>query len=146
MATEAVSPMFGIADQVPLLIVVVPMIAAPLCIVFGNRKAAAFIAFFASLISLLCSIHILASVMDGSIISYWLGGWGPVDGGIPKGIEYRIDAANAFVLMLNEPHPKIQESVHRTRLASSWFGIFQIQQARRAKLLRDRVQKLWIVD
>lgn len=100
MATEAVSPMFGIADQVPLLIVVVPMIAAPLCIVFGNRKAAAFIAFFASLISLLCSIHILASVMDGSIISYWLGGWGPVDGGIPKGIEYRIDAANAFVLML----------------------------------------------
>ena len=76
------------------------MIAAPLCIIFGNRKAALFIAYIASLISLLCSIHILMQVLDGSVISYWLGGWGPKDGGIPKGIEYRIDAANAFVLML----------------------------------------------
>ena len=38
---------------------------------------------------------LLSQVIDGSVISYQLGGWAP-----PLGIEYRVDTANAFVLLL----------------------------------------------
>ena len=101
MASPQEFQLFGIIDQLPLLTVAIPMIAAPLCIIFGNRHIAALLAFLASLISCLFSLHILLQVLDGSVISYWLGGWGPqAAGDVPKGIEYRIDAANAFVLFL----------------------------------------------
>jgi len=85
----------GVVPHLPVLTVVVPMMAAPLCILFGNRHVAWTLAFVASLISFLFSAHLMLQVMDGNIISYHLGGWAP-----PLGIEYRIDAANAFVLML----------------------------------------------
>src|SRR5690606_29999044 len=51
--------------------------------------------FAASVIAFVISCLLLASVVDGSVISYHLGGWAP-----PLGIEYRVDAANAFVLFL----------------------------------------------
>jgi len=78
-----------IIDQLPMLTVVVPMLAAPLCVLIGNRHIAWLLAFLASVFSL------LLQVMDGDILSYHMGGWAP-----PLGIEYRVDAANAFVLFL----------------------------------------------
>jgi len=95
MATAAILPSLTIIDQLPLLTVVVPMIAAPLCVLFGNRQLAWWLAFLASLASFLFSAHMLLQVLDGDVLSYHLGGWAP-----PLGIEYRIDAANAFVLLL----------------------------------------------
>ena len=95
MATAAVLPSLTIIDQLPLLTVVVPMIAAPLCVLFGNRHLAWWLAFLASLASFLFSAHMLLQVLDGDVLSYHLGGWAP-----PLGIEYRVDAANAFVLLL----------------------------------------------
>ncbi len=41
------------------------------------------------------SLGLLAQVADGSVISYAIGNWPP-----PWGIEYRIDLANAFLLVL----------------------------------------------
>ena len=61
-------------------------------VVLGARVLAWPIAMVASFTSFLISLTLLLQVMDGSIISYHLGGWAP-----PLGIEYRIDAANAFV-------------------------------------------------
>ncbi len=84
-----------IIDQLPVLTVVVPMLAAPLCVLFGNRHIAWIITFLASLLSFLFAFHMLFQVLDGDVLSYHLGGWAP-----PLGIEYRIDAANAFVLLL----------------------------------------------
>lgn len=84
-----------IIDQLPMLTVVVPMLAAPLCVLIGNRHIAWLLAFLASVFSFVFSIHMLLQVMDGDIISYHMGGWAP-----PLGIEYRVDAANAFVLFL----------------------------------------------
>jgi len=95
MATAEANAVFSIIDQLPLLTVAVPLLAAPLCVVFGNRTMAWLLAFAASIISFLFASHLLLQVMDGEVISYHLGGWAP-----PLGIEYRIDAANAFVLML----------------------------------------------
>ncbi len=82
-------------DQLPILQVVIPMLAAPLCVVAGGRKAAWWIAFLASLSAFIISCFLLAQVIDGSWISYQIGGWAP-----PLGIEYRVDALNAFLLFL----------------------------------------------
>lgn len=84
-----------IIDQLPMLTVVVPMLAAPLCVLIGNRHIAWLLAFLASVFSFVFSTHMLLQVMDGDILSYHMGGWAP-----PLGIEYRVDAANAFVLFL----------------------------------------------
>lgn len=95
MAENTVIPALTIIDQLPMLTIVVPMLAAPLCVIFGNRHIAWLLAFLASLFSFLFATHMLLQVMDGDVISYHMGGWAP-----PLGIEYRIDAANAFVLFL----------------------------------------------
>ena len=95
MANAAVLPTLSLIDQLPLLTIAVPMIAGPLCVIFGNRHVAWLLAFASSLLSFLFSGHMLLQVLDGDILSYHLGGWAP-----PLGIEYRVDAANAFVLFL----------------------------------------------
>lgn len=84
-----------IIDQLPMLTIVVPMLAAPLCVLFGNRHIAWLLAFLASFFSFIFATHMLLQVMDGDVLSYHMGGWEP-----PLGIEYRIDAANAFLLFL----------------------------------------------
>jgi len=95
MAVESLPKALTIIDQLPLLTILVPMVTAPLCILFGNRNLAWLLTFFASIASFLFSIHLVFQVMDGDVISYHLGGWAP-----PLGIEYRVDAANAFILFL----------------------------------------------
>lgn len=82
-------------DHLPILQVVIPLVAAPLIVFIGNRSVAWILAFAASAAAFVISSLLLAQVIDGSFISYHIGGWAP-----PLGIEYRIDAANALVLML----------------------------------------------
>ena len=89
------SDSFSLVEQLPILQILVPFVSAPLIVFIGNRSIAWWITFLASLISLLISINLLLLVNDGSIISYHIGGWAP-----PIGIEYRVDALNAFVLVL----------------------------------------------
>jgi multicomponent Na+:H+ antiporter subunit D len=83
------------ADHLPVLQVVIPLVSAPLIVFIGNRKLAWALAFVASATTFVIACLLLAQVIDGSIISYHIGGWAP-----PLGIEYRIDALNALVLML----------------------------------------------
>ena len=89
------SDSFSLVEQLPILQILVPFVSAPLIVFIGNRTIAWWITFLASVISLLISINLLLLVNDGSIISYHIGGWAP-----PIGIEYRVDALNAFVLVL----------------------------------------------
>jgi multicomponent Na+:H+ antiporter subunit D len=96
MATETVHhTALTLADQLPALQIVVPFVAAPIIVLLGSRRLAWPIAFAASAVSFVISILLLRQVLDGSVISYHMGGWEP-----PLGIEYRVDAANAFVLLL----------------------------------------------
>ncbi len=95
MATEHVHVARTLIDHLPILVVLVPFLAAPLTVLIGSQRLAWPIAFAASLASFLISIKLLMQVIDGGVISYHIGGWAP-----PLGIEYRIDAANAFVLLL----------------------------------------------
>jgi multicomponent Na+:H+ antiporter subunit D len=84
-----------IEAHLSLLLVVIPLIAAPITAILPNGRTPWL---FTLIITWWC--FVLASwqfmlVMDGSIISYELGGWAP-----PWGIEYRIDVVNAFVALI----------------------------------------------
>ncbi len=96
MASESVPhTALTLADHLPILVVLVPFVAAPLCVLLGNRQLAWLIALLASAASFVVSFLLLMQVINGGLISYHIGGWAP-----PLGIEYRVDAANAFVLLL----------------------------------------------
>lgn len=85
----------GIAQHLPILQVIIPLITAPVIVVIGVAGIAWLLAFSASVVSLVISYLLLMQVIDGSVISYQIGGWAP-----PLGIEYRVDAANAFLLLI----------------------------------------------
>jgi len=94
--TEAVAHQaLEMTDHLPVLQVLIPFIAAPLAVFLGVRSLAWPIACAGAIASLVCSVVLMLATLDGSFISYHLGGWAP-----PYGIEYRVDAANAFVLLL----------------------------------------------
>lgn len=86
--------MSALIAQLPALQVVVPLLAAPLCVLLGRRFAWA-IVFAASLACTVISAALLQMVWDGEVISYAMGGWAP-----PWGIEYRVDLLNAFILLI----------------------------------------------
>ncbi|ALP53590.1 cation:proton antiporter [Candidatus Tenderia electrophaga] len=78
-----------------LLLVVVPLIAAPVVAVLPRGRwpwAVAFIV--AASCAVLAGMQLWTVVHEGTI-SYALGGWAP-----PWGIEYRIDAVNAFMALI----------------------------------------------
>lgn len=84
-----------LADHLPALQVLIPFLAAPIVVVIGSRSLAWPIAVLSSAGSFVVAVLLLMRVIDGSVISYHMGGWAP-----PLGIEYRVDAANAFVVLL----------------------------------------------
>ncbi len=85
----------NLSDQLPVLVVVVPLMAAPLCVLADRAHAAWLIALTAALLSLASTVGLLLQVLEGGTISYHLGGWEP-----PWGIEYRIDRLATLVLLI----------------------------------------------
>lgn len=85
----------ALTDHLPVLVVVIPFITAPLIILLGSRRLAWPLATAAVLGSFAAAWALLMKVLAEGPVSYHLGGWAP-----PIGIEYRVDAANGFVLML----------------------------------------------
>jgi multicomponent Na+:H+ antiporter subunit D len=85
----------SIEEQLPILLIVIPFITAPLILLFGNKQLAWLLSFVATGSSLIISVVLTLYLKDGGVISYHIGGWAP-----PIGIEYRIDATNALILLL----------------------------------------------
>lgn len=81
--------------NLPALQVAVPLIAAPLCTFLRFRNGAWGFALLVSAVVFWMAWTLLQQVLDGGTISYHMGGWAP-----PIGIEYRVDRANAFVLLI----------------------------------------------
>ena len=84
-----------IALHLPALQVVLPLLAAPLCVLFRRGIIAWLITLLASWAAFAAAIGLLLRVLDEGVISYELGGWTA-----PFGIEYRVDLINAFVLLV----------------------------------------------
>ena len=83
-----------IGGQLPVLQVVIPLIAAPLCIILRRRELVLPFAIAACWLTFAASVALLGEVLAAGVITYELGGW-PA----PWGIEYRVDALSAFVLL-----------------------------------------------
>ena len=84
-----------ITQHLPALQIVLPLVAAPLCVLLRRGDLAWGLALIVSWAALAISVMLLQAVVTGGVISYEFGDWAP-----PWGIEYRIDAANAFVLLI----------------------------------------------
>ncbi|MDA1192092.1 MAG: proton-conducting transporter membrane subunit, partial [Candidatus Poribacteria bacterium] len=84
-----------IEQNLPALIVVVPLLAGLFCALSGRGMVAWVIAFTSTILSFAVAVKLLAEVHAYGVISYAMGNWT-----IPFGIEYRIDGLNALVLLL----------------------------------------------
>jgi multicomponent Na+:H+ antiporter subunit D len=84
-----------LAHHLPALQVVVPLVAAPVCVLLRRGALAWLVALLASWASLAISLGLLLQVLEHGPLSYLLGSWAA-----PWGIEYRVDVVNAFVLVL----------------------------------------------
>jgi len=85
----------SLAQHLPVLQVVVPLLAAPLTVLLRRRSVAFGIALTVAWCALAIALSLWVRVAEGGVISYAIGNWPP-----PWGIEYRVDRLNAFVLVL----------------------------------------------
>lgn len=85
----------GLSAHLPALQVVVPLVAAPACILLHDARRVWWLAFVVSALCFSIALALLTQVSDGQSLSYLLGGWAA-----PWGIEYRVDALNALLLVL----------------------------------------------
>ena len=81
--------------HLPILQVVIPLMAAPICLVLKRPQLAWIFALAVSGLAFAISLVLLQQVMVSGVISYELGGWQA-----PWGIEYRIDQLNALMLLI----------------------------------------------
>jgi multicomponent Na+:H+ antiporter subunit D len=107
--------------HLPVLIVVVPLIAAPIAALVRHPRISWAIALASSWFTLVAAVALLRQVLGQGIISYSLGGWTA-----PIGIEYRIDVVNAFVLLIVSsigavvmPYAlkSVEREIHRDRIS-----------------------------
>jgi multicomponent Na+:H+ antiporter subunit D len=83
------------ATHLTILQVVVPLIAAPVCALLRRDTSAWALTLVVSWSVLLMAVGLLSLVWGGGTLVYDIGGW-PA----PWGIEYRVDAINALVLVI----------------------------------------------
>jgi multicomponent Na+:H+ antiporter subunit D len=87
--------MTGLADHLPVLQVVVPLLVAPLVALLHPRGLAWAAATVASVASFLLAVRMAAGVLAGQVFRYALGGW-PA----PYGIALEVDAFSALLLLI----------------------------------------------
>lgn len=84
-----------LAAQYPALQVMLPLAAAPICALMGNRSLAWGLATLVSWVSFAISLSLLGTVQTGGVVTYAMGGW-PA----PWGIELQIDVLNVMMLLI----------------------------------------------
>ena len=85
----------SLADHLPVLPVVVPLVAAPACVLLPRGRAPWGFATVVAWTSLALCLALLATVAEVGTLTYHLGGWSA-----PLGIVYRIDLAGALLMAL----------------------------------------------
>ncbi len=81
--------------HLPVMQVIIPLIAAPLCSLLTGARLAWLLATFISIFTFFISLLLIREVSLHGVLSYELGGWAP-----PWGIEYRIDHLSSYVLVI----------------------------------------------
>ncbi len=86
--------MIDFVSQLPILMIVLPLIAAPICVLIGGRQATYVLSLIVAWASFACALTCLMQVWtSGQPIKYDIGNWEP-----PYGIEYVVDLLSGFVL------------------------------------------------
>ena len=85
----------ALISHLPALQVVLPMAAAPICALWGRGTGAWALATTVCWLAVGIAVLLLRQVQAVGTLSYAMGGWAA-----PWGIEYRVDALNAFMLLL----------------------------------------------
>jgi multicomponent Na+:H+ antiporter subunit D len=85
----------SLLDHLPVLVVIIPLMTAPLCVLIDRPRAAWWLSLLSAWLSFAAAIGLVISVMSTGAITYHLGGWPP-----PWGIEYRIDTLASYVLLI----------------------------------------------
>jgi multicomponent Na+:H+ antiporter subunit D len=85
----------SLSDHLPVLVVIIPLLAGPLCVLVERPLAAWGVALAAAWLSFAAAVALAVQVNVSGTISYELGGWAP-----PWGIEYRIDTLGSYVLLI----------------------------------------------
>ena len=83
------------SPHLQVLIVVIPLLAAPLAVMLRGDRAPWALATLVSWTLLAIALALVFQVQQHGTLSYALGGWAA-----PWGIEYRLDMANALVQLL----------------------------------------------
>ena len=81
--------------HLPVLLVVVPLVAAPIAALLNRPRLSWAVAIAATLWALYAALELLSQTMAAGAIHYELGGW-PA----PYGIEYVVDPVNAWVVVI----------------------------------------------
>ncbi|MES1925664.1 monovalent cation/H+ antiporter subunit D family protein [Salinisphaera sp. T31B1] len=81
--------------QMPALVIVLPLLAAPVCVLLHRPLLAWLVYLLTAWACLALAFLLYVQVKIGGPISYAMGGWPP-----PFGIELRLDAFNTVVLLL----------------------------------------------
>jgi multicomponent Na+:H+ antiporter subunit D len=84
-----------LAFHLPVLQVLVPLLAAPLCFLLRQELLVRIFTIGVSVTCFAISVSLLGQVLDGQVLVYEFGGWAR-----PFGIEYRVDILNALVLVV----------------------------------------------
>lgn len=84
-----------IVPHLPALQVVIPLMAAPVCLMLRHARAAWLFAALVTWTTFAIALALLFQVFEHGTISYAIGDWTP-----PWGIEYRVDLLSAFVLVI----------------------------------------------
>ena len=81
--------------RLPVLLVVVPLVAAPIAALLNRPRLSWAVAVAATLWALYAALELLSQTMAAGEIHYELGGWAA-----PYGIEYVVDPVNAWVVVI----------------------------------------------
>ena len=84
-----------VEQHLSILLVVIPLLAAPVAALLPSGRLPWLLTQVVTLFCLWISLSLLADVSSGRLIHYELGGWAP-----PWGIAYEVDALNALVAVV----------------------------------------------
>ena len=101
------------SQNLPVLLVVVPMMLAPIAALINRSGPAWLIATTGTWFAFGAAVQLLRRVMAEGVIVYSLGGWAA-----PIGIEYRIDVVSAFVALIVSAIAAVGVLYARTSVAS----------------------------
>ncbi|MEW8508116.1 MAG: monovalent cation/H+ antiporter subunit D family protein [Candidatus Thiodiazotropha sp.] len=84
-----------LSAHLPALIVIIPLLAAPLCVLFDHPRAAWFISLLSAMFCFFAAIGMMQMLLNVDALSYPMGGWLA-----PLGIELRIDTLGLLLLLI----------------------------------------------